>query len=127
MTNGTLHLPTTPPPELAEDEKSLSEAMGLATGVDLSSREAMNRFNELLHKDRVNTHLHRCAVTGIYVISIAAAAMFIVVVAHHLRPGIWLTPPEVASLQGFLFSGGMGAVLAAFSKAVFKPGTDPKN
>lgn len=110
---GKINLPTTPPPELPEDEKSLGEALGMAKGVDLSSREQLNKFNELLRKDGVEWHINIVKVTGIWTVGLSAMAMFVTIAVHKIYPGIWLSTDQLSDLQNFLFSGSVGALVTS--------------
>lgn len=111
-----IEIPGSPPPELPEDTKSLGEAVGMDQGVDLSSREAVNKLNRLLRMDGVQTHTHRVIVCGLWVVAIAAAIMFVVIVGHKVGAFWWMSPEKVADLQSFLFSGVLGATITGFGK-----------
>jgi hypothetical protein len=121
MSEGKIAFPGAKPPEIPEDAKSLGEAMGMATGVDLASREQLNKFNKLLREDGVEKHVNRVIIFGIWAVSIAALAMFGVIVAHKIKPDIWLTTAQLTDLQSFLFSGGVGAAITAAGKRIIKP------
>lgn len=102
------------------DEKATAEAAALASGIDLSSREQLNKFNRLLRDDGIEGHLSKVIVFGIWVVALSALVMFLTIVAHKLRPDLWLDNEQIADLQSFLLSGGLGAALTAGGKRIFK-------
>ena len=104
-------LPKSPPPELPEDARSIGEAMGFASGLDLSSRQQMNRLNELTREDGVQLHVHRVKICGVYVAAAAAMLMFGALVAHYVFPEHVLTADQAEDLQKFLFSGAIGGLV----------------
>jgi hypothetical protein len=113
-------IPSAPQDTANGDEKATAEASALASGVDLSSREQVNKFNRLLRDDGVDGHLNKIVVCGVWIVALAALAMFLAVVAHKLKPGFWLDDDQISDLQSFLFSGGIGAALASGGKRIFK-------
>ncbi|OWV90215.1 hypothetical protein ATY78_17190 [Rhizobium sp. R635] len=111
-----IEFPGSGPPEIPEDAKSLGEAMGLASGLDLSSREQLNKINRLVREDGMDTHVSRVVVCALWIIALAALIMFLVLVAHKVKPDLWLTDDQLNSLQSFLFSGGLGAGITGLGK-----------
>jgi hypothetical protein len=119
---GKFSFPKAQPPELLEDEKSLGEAAAFAAGIDLSSREKINKFNKLLRDDGLETHVYRIVCVGVYLVASVALLAFSFLAWHFLAsPNYhWLTPEGVEKLQNFLFSGGLGAALTGIGKKFLK-------
>ena len=101
-------LPKTPPPSPPEDKDSLGEALGFATGADLSSVDLAHQIRALTRSDGYQGHVHRVRVCGVYVVGIAAGAMLIALVIHYILPAHFLSAEQASDLQKFLFSGGIG-------------------
>lgn len=126
MSNGLmappLNLPQPTPTEAAEGSKALGEASAIAAGIDLSDREALNKFNQLLRLDKADNHMHTLVVCGMYFVGLAAAAMLTVIVLNKIIPvdKRWLGDSELKDIYQFLFTGGFGGALGFAGKRFLK-------
>lgn len=113
-----IKLPQPRPNEATEGPQAIGEAAAMAAGADLSSRESLNKFNILLRNDRVDDHVHRIVVCGIYLISICLAGLFVTWIWHVGSPARmhFLDVKELDGLKGFLVSGGIGAGITGIWK-----------
>lgn len=117
-----LNLPQPTPTEAAEGSKALGEASAIAAGIDLSDREALNKFNQLLRLDKADNHMHTLVVCGMYFVGLAAAAMLTVIVLNKIIPvdKRWLGDSELKDIYQFLFTGGFGGALGFAGKRFLK-------
>lgn len=119
MAKPPISIPKPTAEELEEGEDAIAEAAAVATGLDLSDRQTMNRLNKLLRRDEMDGHLHRILVGGVYFVAICAAVMFGSLAWGMAFPAFsFLTPDQVTALQGFLFSGGVGAAFTVAARKV---------
>ena len=109
-------LPDPPESEKTEGKKGLEEEVAFATGMDASSVRTKQQIDALLAQGRVQTHVHRIVVWGIYTLAIAAWAMFLVVVYHAIVPYPFLEAEQLASVKQLLFSGAIGAGASGLAK-----------
>lgn len=110
------NLPQPTPEELSEGTQAIGEAAAMAAGIDLSDREKLNNFNDLLRSDSHETHMHRITVCATYLGFGLSAFMLIILVSCYTIPSRFrpLDKDEILSLQGFLFSGVLGGFLGKF-------------
>ncbi|MFN3776875.1 hypothetical protein [Sphingomonas parapaucimobilis] len=109
-------LPDPPDSEKIEGKKGLAEEVAFATGMDASSVRTKQQIDALLAQGRVQTHIHRIVVWGIYTLALAAWAMFLVIVYHAIVPYPFLQPEQLANLKQLLFSGAIGAGASGLAK-----------
>jgi hypothetical protein len=117
-----LNLPQPTPTEAAEGTQALGEASAIAAGIDLSDREALNKFNQLLRSDRADGHIHKLVVCGMYFVGLMAAILLGAIVLNDVMPADrrWLSDAELKEIYQFLFSGGFGGVLGFAGKRFLK-------
>jgi hypothetical protein len=84
--------------------------------MDAQSVRTKQLLDRLLNEGRVQTHLHRIVVGGIYLLAISAAAMFLVVVYHAISPWPFLGAEQLTNLKQLLFSGAIGAGASGLAK-----------
>ena len=105
--------------EIEEGTAAIAEAAAVAGGFDLSSRNALNKFNALFRRDAMDGHLHRILVIGLYFVGLCAALMFGSLVWNMALPNhSFLNATQFAALQTFLFSGAMGSAVTAAVRKV---------
>lgn len=106
------------PDEVEEGPAALAEGLGLAKGVDLSDRQALNRFQQLLRRDAMDGHLHRLLVVALYLIGGTIILLVIALLYNMAAPegARFLKPDEVKNLQSLLFSGAIGSFITAAAK-----------
>lgn len=112
-------VPPLPPPleaEKVESPSGIAEEVAFASGMDAQSVRTKQLLDRLLNEGRVQTHLHRIVVCGIYLLAISAAAMFLVVVYHAICPFPFLSPDQLTNLKQLLFSGAIGAGASGLAK-----------
>jgi hypothetical protein len=116
------HLTLPTPEEATEGTQAITEASALAAGVDLSDRAKINQLNQLWRTDRVDTHVHRILVCGIWMVAAAAFLMFAAIVANKLLPmeRRFLGEKELREIYEFLFTGGMGGVVTEAARKMIK-------
>ena len=85
-------------------------------GLNLKSRRTKHEVDRLLRDGRVENHLHRIIVTGLYLVSGSAALMFVMLVYHYISPYPILTPEQLTDLKQLLFSGAVGAGVSELEK-----------
>lgn len=122
MRDNIPELPKPKPSDLLEGTKALGEAAAMAAGADLSSREELNKVNALFRSDRVDDHLHKVAVLGIYFIAFCFAVVLGVLIYHIVTPERlhFLSDDELGDLRTFLFSSGLGVGVSTVGKKVLK-------
>ena len=113
-------LPQPTAEELVEGQDAIAEAAAVASGLDLSDRTELNKINKLLRRDKMDGHLHRLLVIGLYVFGVSIALMFVSLVCNMAAPQAYrfLDADEITSLQQFLFSGALGSAMTAAAKKV---------
>lgn len=112
-------IPKPTPSELEEGEDAIAEAAAVAGGLDLSSRSDLNKLNKLLRQDQMDEHIHRILVWGLYIVAALGLGMFASLAVSMALPAYApLTDDQIAKLQGFLFSGALGAGISAAAKKV---------
>lgn len=109
-----LRIPRPNPGDIIEGAAAIQEAAALADDEDLSRIRIDNDYNNLVRLNSREEHIHRITVCGLYVVSIAALFMFLVLVIQYtfpsnLRP---LSLEETGRLTGFLFSGAVGSFVS---------------
>ncbi len=115
--------------EIEEGTDAIAEAAAVAGGLDLSSRADLNKINSLLRRDKMDGHLHRILVVGLYVAGLCIAGMFVSVVWNMSVPPArrFLDAAELSALQSFLFSGTMGSAITAAARKVGGQAGEPKS
>jgi hypothetical protein len=117
-----LNLPQPTPIEADEGTKALGEASAIAAGVDLSDREAINKFNQLLRLDKADGHMHKLVVCGMYFVGLMGAILLGVIILNKIMPldKRWLGDAELKDIYQFLFTGGFGGALGFAGKRFLK-------
>jgi len=117
-----LNLPQPTPTEAAEGTQALGEASAMAAGVDLSDREALNKFNQLMRSDKADGHMHHLVVCGMYFVGVLAAILLGAIVLNEVMPmnKRWLGESELKEIYQFLFNSGFGGVLGFAGKRFLK-------
>jgi hypothetical protein len=117
-----LNLPQPTPIEAGEGTQALGEASAIAAGIDLSDREALNKFNQLLRSDKADGHMHKLVVCGMYFMGSMAAILLGAIVLNDVMPldRRWLGDTELKEIYQFLFTGGFGGALGFASKRFLK-------
>jgi hypothetical protein len=117
-----INLPPPTPEEAGEGTKALEEASALAVGADLSSREALNKVNELFREDKRDTHLYLVTVIGLWIIGVVFFLLFAVLAVHKVLPHQYrfLDTDDIKSLTEFLFSGFLGALVTKGGESLVK-------
>ncbi len=87
-----------------------------ASGMDASSVRTKQQIDALLAQGRVQSHVHRIVVWGIYMLAVSAGIMFLVVVYHAISPWPFLKPEQLTNLKQLLFSGAIGAGASGLAK-----------
>lgn len=110
------------PDQVEEGEAALIEGMGLAKGVDLSSRGALRKMRQEDREDAMSTHLHRVYVLALYLVGAAIIAMVLALMWNMAAPENlrFLKPEEVKNLQSLLFSGAIGSAVTTVAKKLTK-------
>lgn len=109
-------LPQPPESEKAESASGLAEEVAFASGMDAKSVRTKQQVDQLLNEGRVQTHVHRIVVWGIYILAISAGIMFLVVVYHAISPYPYLKPEQLSNVKQLLFSGAIGAGASGLAK-----------
>jgi hypothetical protein len=112
----------------SEDDKATREAIGYATGLDISKKETDNKLNTLDRTDSIGWHIHCVLVSTIWIAGLMLLFCSVVFILHLAGPDSWrfLDAQRYLELKNFLFSGTFGAGLATLAKS--KLGlTDDKN
>lgn len=123
------NLPLPEGAELEEGVAAIAEAAAVAGGLDLSSRSDLNKINKLLRLDAMDGHVHRILVIGLYFVGICIAGLF-GSLAWNMGASEgyrFLEPPQMAVLQGFLFSGAMGSAVTAAARKVAEGNKEDKS
>jgi hypothetical protein len=117
-----LVLPQPTPGEAGEGTQAIEEAAAMAAGADLSSREALNKFNALFREDRRDSHLYLVTIVGLWIVGIVFFISFVVLAAHMILPHQYrfLDAEDVKSLTQFLFSGFLGGLVAKGGESLMK-------
>ena len=120
-------LPVPTDSEIAEGANAIAEAKAVADNSDLDIQQKKNKANQLKRDDERDSHLHNILIIGIFVVTTAACAMFLVVVWHMIAPQNWrfLNSDESARLKDFLFTGAFGGGASNLASRVL--GTGSKN
>jgi hypothetical protein len=111
-----MDVPAPSPEDTVEGSESLAEEVVFASGRDLRSHRTRQQIDRLLRLDKVQTHLHRVVVCGLYLVAISAAFMFFTVVVHYTTPLVYVTPEQLADIKQLLFSGAVGAAVSGLAK-----------
>lgn len=124
---GNIVLPQPTPDEAGEGKKAIEEATAIAVGADLSSREELNKVNELFREDKRSTHLYRATVCVLWVVAVAFVVSFIVLALHKILPDKYrfLSGDEIKALTEFLFTGFLGGVVTKGGEAFLGKGKSP--
>jgi len=102
--------------EIVETEESASEELAFRMGRDLKARKTSREIQKLLHDGDLDDHLHRLVVCGMYVVALAAFAMFFTLIWHLVTPYPFLADEKIADIKQFLFSGALGAGISTIAK-----------
>lgn len=111
-----INLPVPRADELVGTADSAAEEMAMRTGRDLKAKKTDREIQKILNDGAVQNHLHKIIVVGLYVVGLAAIAMFLVLVWHFVTPWEFLGPEKIADIKQFLFSGTIGAGLSGLAK-----------
>lgn len=119
--NKEIVFPDVPPPILPEDERSLAESLGMAKGVDLSSREQINQLNRLIRQDNMDGHLHIVLTVAVYAIGFILIICVCCVIAGYALPDKYnpFDKDSLDRLKEFLLTGGFGAIIGEAGRRVF--------
>lgn len=111
-------IPTPAAPSSEDVESAQQEGAALALGIDLEDRGKLSKLNEITRQDEVDTTLHKCIVSFIYLAAALVAVCTIVLTYHFLAPESWLflSDGRVSKLKDFLFSGAVGAALSGLAR-----------
>ncbi len=94
-----------------DDASAREESVIISANQDLETVKREAKIERIKRDNYRDGHLNIMLIIGLWMIGITAAIIFLVLVAHKLKPDLWLNTEQVNDLQNFLFSGGAGAFL----------------
>jgi len=109
------------PDESGQTARSMAEGKGYREALSLFGDNQM-KPNELGRSDNRGRYLRAAQFFGIYILSMAACALFLVLVWHYGASTAWrfLSPEQLDKLQLVLFSGTIGGLLTGFWRSMAK-------
>lgn len=96
------------------------EKINVSIPKDKNKQEEEELYNDKKRNEASKNTMHKVSIFTIWVLWVIVVFLFIVRAIHYVTPDCWgwLSEPRLQSLDKFLFSGAIGAILGKFGDRI---------